>query len=280
MPLSPPRSDSKGRARRPRSSARPRASTEWLYGLNAIHEALAAHRRQINRLRVREGVRSYEIETVVAAAKQLGVPIEAVPAGRLASTVPDEVNSQGVALLAGPLPELSLEELVSGAAGPTTFVALDGVEDPQNLGAIARVAEAAGVSGLILTKRRASPLTAAVARASAGAIEWLPVGRVGNLARSLEDLQRRGFWVFGASPDAPDDLYQLPARVVGGMRIVVLGSEGRGIRPGIESILDHVVRIPMGGRVGSLNVSTAAAILLFELGRRDRMANPDSIPYK
>ena len=161
-----------------------------------------------------------------------------------------------------------------------TLVALDGVEDPQNLGAIVRVAEAAGVHGLILTRRRAPQLTAAVARASAGAIEWLPVGRVGNLTRSLESLKERGYWVFGASPTATDDLYELPDRVVSGNRVVVLGAEGRGIRPGVEGALDHVVQIPMGGRVGSLNVSTAAAIVLFELKRRDRVANRDGIPYK
>ena len=268
------RSDSRGRTRPPR------VGTEWLFGLNALREALAARRRQLIRLRVREGVRGNDVAALVIAAESLGVPIEEVPAGRLAETAPDDVNPQGVALLAGPLPELSLEELLSRASGATTLVALDGVEDPQNLGAIARVAEAAGVAGLILTKRRAPQLTATVARASAGAIEWLPVGRVGNLARALESLQERGYWVFGASPSAQDDLYHLPDRVVGGNRVVVLGAEGRGIRPGIVRALDHVVRIPMGGRVGSLNVSSAAAILLFELERRDRVANPDSIPYK
>jgi len=232
------------------------------------------------RLRVREGVPGSDLAAVVRSAEKLGIEVESVASRRLAETVSDEANPQGVALLVGPLPQLSIDELISRAPAPTTLVALDGVEDPQNVGAIARVAEAAGAGGLILTNRRAPPLTAAVARASAGAIEWLPVGRVGNLTRALEELQKRGFWVFGASPTAPVDLYELPARIVEGNRVVVLGAEGRGIRPGIERVLDHVVRIPMEGRVGSLNVSTAAAVLLFELRRRERVANRDAIPYK
>ena len=254
--------------------------SEWLYGLNAIREALSAQRRQLLRLRVRDGARGSDVNALADLARKLGIPIEEIPAGRLAASVPEEVNAQGAALLAGPIPESTLEELVSRDSKASTLIALDGVEDPQNLGAIARVAEAAGVSGLILTKRRAPQLTAAVARASAGAIEWLPVGRVGNLTRALEDLKEWGYWVFGTSSSAPDDLYALPDRVVAGNRVVVLGAEGRGIRPGIVSVLDHLVRIPMGGRVGSLNVSSAAAIVLFELERRDRVANSDGIPYK
>jgi 23S rRNA (guanosine2251-2'-O)-methyltransferase len=151
-------------------------------------------------------------------------------------------------------------------------VALDGIEDPQNLGAIARVAEASGAAGLVLTQRRSAPLGAAVARASAGAIEWLPVARVVNLSRALRALKDAGFWVFGASPDAPDDLFGLDPRLLRGDRVVVLGAEGRGIRSGVERLVDHRVRIPMAGRVASLNVSTAAAVILFELARSDRAA--------
>jgi len=263
--------------RRPGS---PRAGTEWLYGLNPIREALAARRRQLIRLRVKTGERGSEIAALTAEAVKLGVPIEEFSAERLTATVPEEVNAQGAALLAGPIPEFSVGELVPEGSERNTLIALDGVEDPQNLGAIMRVAEAAGVSGLILTKRRAPQLTAAVARASAGAVEWLPVGRVGNLTRALEGLKERGYWIFGTLPSARDDLYELPPRVVAGNRVIVLGAEGRGIRPGIERVLDHVIRIPMGGQIGSLNVSTAAAIVLFEFMRRDRVANGDGIPYK
>jgi 23S rRNA (guanosine2251-2'-O)-methyltransferase len=159
-------------------------------------------------------------------------------------------------------------------------VALDGVEDPQNVGAIARVAEAAGAAGLLLTRRRAPPLSAAVARASAGAIEWLPVGRVANLPRALEGLKARDFWVFGGDPKARDDLFQVPDRWLSTRRVLVLGAEGRGLRPGVLACLDHRVAIPLAGRVASLNVASAAAVLLFELRRRDRLATSPGIPYK
>ncbi len=147
-------------------------------------------------------------------------------------------------------------------------MALDGVEDPQNVGAIARVAEACGACGLLLTQRRAPPLGAAVSRASAGAIEWLPTARVPNLGRALNTLKDKGFWVFGCDPKGAEDVFALPGRVVAGDQVVVLGAEGRGLRAGILRVLDHRIRIPMAGRVGSLNVAAAAAVVLFELRRR------------
>jgi len=185
----------------------------------------------------------------------------------------ERLASPGVELLAGPLPAVGLEELLTGAtdsADPRTLVALDGVEDPQNLGAIARVAESAGALGLILTYRHAPPLSPAVSRASAGAIEWLRVARVPNLARALEVLQGEGFWVLGADPEAPDSLYDLPERLARADRVVVLGAEGRGLRPGVARRIDQRLRIPLRGKVESLNVSTAASVFLFELDRRAR----------
>jgi 23S rRNA (guanosine2251-2'-O)-methyltransferase len=179
-------------------------------------------------------------------------------------------GTQGVLLDAGPLPELPLEQLARTGEAAQTLVALDGVEDPQNLGAIIRVAEAAGVAGLILTRRRAPPLSPAVARASAGAIEWLPVSRVANLPRSLNQLKEMGFWIFSGEADAPLDLYSAPDRLLAGHRVLVLGAEGRGLREGVRRVVDHRLKIPMRGRVASLNVAAAAAVLLFELGRRAR----------
>jgi 23S rRNA (guanosine2251-2'-O)-methyltransferase len=173
-----------------------------------------------------------------------------------------------VALLVGPLPDFSVGELARAGEPPRTIVALDGVEDPQNVGAIARVAEACGACGLLLTRRRAPPLGAAVSRASAGAIEWLPTARVANLGRAVNTLKEAGFWVFGCDPKGAEELFSLPDRVVAGDQLVVLGAEGRGLRPGILRLVDHWIRIPMVGRVGSLNVAAAAAVVLFELRRR------------
>jgi 23S rRNA (guanosine2251-2'-O)-methyltransferase len=148
-------------------------------------------------------------------------------------------------------------------------VALDGVEDPQNLGALARVADGAGAAGLILTRRRSPPLTAAVSRASAGSIEWLPAARVTNLSRTLNLLKKKEFWIYGADVEAPAELWRLPDRAHSARRVVVLGAEGRGLRPGVVRALDQRFRSPLRGRVGSLNVATAAAVVLFELLRRD-----------
>jgi 23S rRNA (guanosine2251-2'-O)-methyltransferase len=168
-----------------------------------------------------------------------------------------------------------LLELAARVPPGRRILALDGVEDPQNLGAVARVAESAGVLGMILTQRRAPALTPSVARASAGAIEWLPVARVSNLGRALAVLQSRDYWVLAAAPDAEGSLYEMKDRILTGNLVVVLGAEGKGLRPSILSQADHRVGIPMRGRVDSLNVSTAGAVLLYDLLRRSESAVPD-----
>ena len=205
---------------------------------------------------------------IVASAVAAGVPVEESNPDELARGLEPGANHQGVVLETGPLPEVSLAQLVRSVPAPRSLVALDGVEDPQNVGAIVRVAEAAGVGGLLLTWRRAPSLSPVVARASAGAVEWLPAARVTNLVRSLKELKSIGFWVFGADPAASLDVFAVPDRLVQGDRVVVLGAEGRGLRPAVARALDHRVRVPMAGRVASLNVAAAAAVLLFELGRR------------
>lgn len=253
-------------AERPRG---PEGEIHRLEGLHPVLEALRARRRRLRRLLVRKGLRRAELGEVLAAARGAGVPVEEVEGAALLAPETDPGASQrGLVLEAGPLPELALEELAGVGASPRTLVALDGVEDPQNLGAVARVAEASGASGLVLTLRRCPPLGAAVSRASAGAIEWLPVARVVNLRRALEELKQRGFWVFGCDPEAPQELFDLPERVLRGDRVVLLGAEGRGLRPGVGQAVDHAVRVPMAGRVASLNVAATAAVVLFELARR------------
>jgi 23S rRNA (guanosine2251-2'-O)-methyltransferase len=243
---------------------------EELCGFHPVREALRARRRRLVRLRVRKGLRRAELAEILALARGAGVPVEEVEAAALERELPPGISSQGLVLTAGPLPDVGLAELAGGGAPPRTLVALDGVEDPQNLGAIARVAEASGAAGLLLTQRRAAPLGAAVSRASAGAIEWLPVARVVNLRRALEALQAQGFWTFGCDPEGSEDLFALSERALAGDRVLVLGAEGHGLRAGIRKVVDHSVRIPMAGRVASLNVAASAAVALFELARRSR----------
>lgn len=250
------------------------AGAGLLTGRHPVLEALRAQRREVHELLVRAGSPAGETEAVVAAAREAGVPIQSVEAGEFERKAPSSANPQGVMLRVGPLPDPFLEEFVPGD-GPCTLVALDGVEDPQNLGAIARVADAAGASGLILTRRHSPPLSPAASRASAGALEWLPVARVPNLTRALNSLKEQDFWVYGADSGADRDVYSLADRVLSARRVIVLGAEGRGLREGVLAAVDHRVRIPMHGRVDSLNVATAAAVLLYELARRAPGREPE-----
>jgi 23S rRNA (guanosine2251-2'-O)-methyltransferase len=257
---------SERRGHRARGSGR----VERLEGIHPVLEALRASRRELHRLLVAPAAGAGSrgpLREILEAAKLARVPVETVEPRELRH-VDRPGNAQHVALEAGPLPELSLEELCSEADSHCRLVMLDGVEDPQNLGAIARVAEAAGVRGLLLGRHRAPPLSAAASRASAGALEWLPVARVGNLTQALKILKKEGYWVLGADPEGSESLFEVSSRTLDGPLLVVLGAEGRGLRAGIRADVDHLVRIPLCGRVNSLNVSTAGAVVLFELQRR------------
>lgn len=240
----------------------------WLSGVHSVRAALTARRRKLFELVVCQEDGGETTEALVEAANAAGASVRRLPAGDFGRLAPKGVAPQGCLLRAGELPEPLLEEFCD-PPGARTLVAVDGVTDPQNLGALARVAEGAGAAGLVLTRRNSPPLTPAVSRASAGAIEWLPVARVPNLARTLNELKSKEFWVYGADADAADGLWHLPDRAHSARRVVVLGSEGDGLRPGVVRALDFRLSIPLGGRVESLNVATAAAIVLFELRRRD-----------
>jgi 23S rRNA (guanosine2251-2'-O)-methyltransferase len=246
------------------------AAMDLLTRFHPVREALRARRRTLHELRVLEPP-PREAGELLALARAASVPVRPCRGSELARGLPPGVKPQGFVLEASELPELELDALFKlGAAGPRCFVALDGVEDPQNLGAIARVAHAAGASGIILTDRRAAPLSPAVSRASAGAIEHLPVARVVNLVRGLERMKELGCWVLAAEPTAECDLFALEDRFWRGDLVLVLGAEGRGIRPGLARHLDTPVAIPMAGAVASLNVATAAAVILYEWVRRAR----------
>jgi len=251
------------------SEVRHPAAVEVLAGLHSVREALRARRRTLVGLWIRTPEPRGASE-VCALAEAAGVPVEWGRDSDLELGLPAGARSQGLLLRAGPLPELGLADALRFPLEDSPLlVALDEVEDPQNVGAVARAAEGAGAAALILTRRRAPPLSPAVSRASAGAIEHLPVVRVPNLARSLRELHERSYWRIGGEAEPGATPYEATADALWtGPTVLVLGGEERGLRPGVVKELDQRVRIPMRGRVASLNVGAAAAVLLFEAARR------------
>jgi 23S rRNA (guanosine2251-2'-O)-methyltransferase len=241
---------------------------ELLHRWHPIREALRARRRQLIRLRIGPKPPRRQ-EELRALAKEAEVPVVDVDAAALAAGLPPGTRPQGAVLEAGALPELPLEELLPALRQPAPCLAmLDGVEDPQNLGAIARAADAAGIAALVLARRRAAPLSPAVSAASAGAIEHLPVARVPNLARALTQLADAGYWSLGADAERGVSIHAQGEGPWQGPLVVVLGAEGTGIRESLARQVDHWVRIPMRGQVASLNVADAAALLFYERLRR------------
>jgi 23S rRNA (guanosine2251-2'-O)-methyltransferase len=172
-------------------------------------------------------------------------------------------DHQGIVAEVDPYPYADARELLTMPDG--LIVALDQVQDPHNLGAVCRSAEAAGAAGVVIPDRRATAMTAVACKSSAGAVEHLPVAQVRNLADWLADAKRAGAWIYGADAEAATAYTEADLR---GQAVIVLGSEGRGLRPRVAGACDVLVSIPVAGRVGSLNVSAAAAVLLFEAVRQ------------
>ena len=235
-------------------------------GINPVIEALAAGTRHFDRLLIVKGLRSRRLSDAIRRATQLGIALRfemRETLDRMAGGVPH----QGIIAVVSEKPVLSLEDLLETAHEPVLVVVLDGVEDPRNLGAILRTAEAAGAAGVVLPERHSAGLSETVARASAGALEHVKVARVGNLVQALEALKERGVWVVGFDAAGTErwDAVDLARPVA-----LVLGGEGRGIRRLVREHCDHLVSIPHFGHVGSLNVSVAAGVALYEAVRQRR----------
>jgi 23S rRNA (guanosine2251-2'-O)-methyltransferase len=242
------------------SSASPRSASHWLWGRHAVEAALANPRRPCLRLLATAPA----LERLGARADRPGLAVETVTADAITRRVgPDEVH-QGLALEVAPLPPLALDAAVP-SQGPCLVLALDQLSDPRNVGAILRSAAAFGVAAVILPERRSAELSGAAARAAAGALDLVPVVEVVNLARALDDLKARGFWAVGLDGEAEKDLAALPPLE---RAVLVLGSEGRGLRRLVAEHCDHRARIPIDPRVESLNVAVAAGIALSALRGR------------
>ena len=245
------------------------AGTEILAGPHAVLESMRAGRRRLHRIYLARQEKGDVIEAILGGARERGVPVVVRPRGDL-DRLAGGAAHQGVVAEAGTFPYLEPEEVVARALrapGAALLVALDGIQDPHNLGAIIRTAEAAGAHGLILPRDRAAPITAAAVRSSAGATEHLTVGQVTNLAAFLAWLKTQGVWVVGADPVGGRLLYAVDLT---GPLALVIGAEGRGLRPLVKSRCDLTVRVPVVGQVGSLNASCAAAVCIFEVIRQRR----------
>lgn len=244
-------------------------SQEVLYGLHAVREALKAGTRPLQRLLVIRTDKQFS--ELVQLARSRHVPVHVQPLASLDRLVPGGKH-QGIVAFAAAKAYQTEESILARAAArnePPLLVILDGVEDPHNLGAVIRTAEGAGAHGLFIPERRAAGLTSVVAKASAGAIDHLPVARVTNVSRLLESLKASGLWIFGVEPSATKLFTEVDLRGPVGL---VFGGEGTGIRPGVLQHCDERIRIPMKGRVRSLNVSASAAIALFEALRQRSLA--------
>jgi 23S rRNA (guanosine2251-2'-O)-methyltransferase len=246
-----PRSDRPDRPDRPDRDPPP-ADDTVLYGRNAVEEALRAGRRRVHRVRATSGAAR---EPWLTAS---GVPVEVVTTEDVARHAGSEAH-QGVVADVDPYPYVDAEELLARPA--PLIVALDEVQDPQNLGAICRTAECAGADGVVICERRAAHVTAAVAKASAGAVEHLPVARVRNLADFLLAARDAGAWSYGAAAGEGSIPYTEPD-YTGGV-VLVLGAEGKGLRPRVAGACDSLIALPLHGRIASLNVSAAASALLY-----------------
>lgn len=253
----------------------PSGGQNTVYGLNAVVEALRAGRRQIESITILDSARPDRLKTIIELARQKSIPVHRVP--RLNFDLGDARHQGVVARIASAryadADELldSLERRV-GTSDPPLVLGLDAIEDPRNMGSILRTAECSGVHGVFIPERRATGLTDVVAKVAAGALEYVPVARVTNLVRLIEQMKERNIWVVGATGDA--DLsytnwdWTLPAAIF-------LGNEGNGLHRLVREKCDTLVHIPVLGKLDSLNVSVAAGVLLYEARRQRNLIKRD-----
>ena len=233
-----------------------------LVGRNAVLEALRSG-RGINKLLVAKGDREGSVTEILALAKERGIPVQMVERSKISSMVGD-MRHQGVLAHVAPVAYAELEDILKLAAErgeQPLLLLLDELEDPHNLGALMRTADAMGVHGILMPKRRSVPLNATVAKTSAGAVEYVPVARIGNIAQTLKVLKEKGFWVAGADMEGREPCYE--ANLTGPL-VLVVGSEGKGMSRLTKESCDFLVRIPMAGKINSLNASVAGSILMYE----------------
>src|SRR5271166_965941 len=241
---------------------------EILYGLHPVEEALRSGSRKFDHVcvaRERHDRHDPRLQRVIDACRDNGIRVRSESKDEL-TRLAKTAGHQGIVAIVRGREFLELEDLFEGPE-PRMILALDGIEDPQNLGALLRTADASGVDGVVLTERRSAPLSPVAVKASAGAAEHVKIARVVNLVRTLEELKQRDLWIIGLDERGEMDYDQFDFSVG---CVLVLGREGAGLHDLVRRTCDHLLRIPMAGRVASLNVSAAGAVVLYEAARQRR----------
>lgn len=241
---------------------------EILYGLHSVEEALRSGSRKFDHVcvaRERLDRNDLRLQRVIDACRENGIRVRSESKDEL-TRLAKTAGHQGIVAIVRGREFLELEDLFEGP-GPRLLLALDGIEDPQNLGALLRTADASGVDGVLLTERRAAPLSPVAVKASAGAAEHVRIARVVNLVRALEQLKEKNIWCVGLDERGTSsyEKYDYTSNTV-----IVLGREGDGLHDLVRRTCDHLLKIPMAGQVSSLNVSAAGAVVMFEAARQRR----------
>ncbi|MDA0691384.1 MAG: 23S rRNA (guanosine(2251)-2'-O)-methyltransferase RlmB [Nitrospinae bacterium] len=240
-----------------------------LYGINPIQEALKASKRHCHKIVVKEEASNPRIQALLALAKSLKVTIEELHHKEFQKKYGAYAHQSIIGYFSSKEP-LNIKDLIQLAFKTTstpTLVLLDGIQDPQNLGAIIRSAEVFGVQGVILPERRSASITETVAKCSAGAIEIIPVACVNNLVQTLEILKKEGFWAVGVDSSGEKPCYELQFDFP---TVLVIGGEEKGIRPLLRKQCDFTVHIPMQGKLDSLNAAAASAVIFYEISRQKK----------
>lgn len=238
----------------------------FIYGRNPIREHLRAE-LPVESILIAEDARGAAVREIEQLARQRGIAVQRLPRELLTKKVGHE-HHQGVIAVIAQSSYVSIQDILDVAKQrnePNLVALLDNIQDPHNFGAIIRSADGAGVHGIIIPKDRAVGLTPAVQKASAGAAAYTPIAQVTNLARTMDELKKAGLWLIGTAKDAEQTIYEAD---LSGPLGIVLGSEGKGMRRLVREKCDFLVRIPMYGKVDSLNVSVTAALMFYEVKRR------------
>jgi 23S rRNA (guanosine2251-2'-O)-methyltransferase len=238
---------------------------DYIIGKNPVIEALKSE-RDINKILIAEGSQSGQMQQVIGMAKEANVIVQFVPKKKIDQLA--DGNHQGVIAQVAAYEYAGIDDLFAAAEKKNEapfFLLLDEIEDPHNLGSIMRTADASGAHGIIIPKRRAVGLTSTVAKLSTGAIEYIPVARVTNMAQTIDELKERGVWIAGTDASAKQDFRQMDGTLPLGL---VIGSEGKGMGRLIKDKCDFLLSLPMVGHVTSLNASVAAALLMYEVHRK------------